>query len=98
VRPTDPAVPVGILRKILLVIVGAEAGISAKTTELSLRRPSTGRLPVDVVVVPAVDGRAIPGSRSQRNPTRYSRISFTVQVESRLRFNCSSKRSLLTLT
>ena len=53
------AVPVRILRQILLVIVGAEAIYRKEITALSCRGQSIGRLSVDVAVDPAVDQRGL---------------------------------------
>jgi hypothetical protein len=53
------AVPIGILREVLLVIVGAEAFSCAEITELSGRGQSTGRLSVDVAVDPPVDQTSV---------------------------------------
>src|SRR5579863_2874474 len=50
----DPAVPIRILRQVLLVVVSPEAGNPTETTPLHARWSSTGRLPVDVDVDPAV--------------------------------------------
>jgi hypothetical protein len=51
------AIPAGILRQILLVIVGAEAFSCTEITWLSLRGQSTGRVSVDVAVDPPVGPR-----------------------------------------
>ena len=80
------------------MIVGAESGNPTHTTELRRLAPPFGRLPVDLAIVPPVDRRTIRETLSQRISTRYSRISFTMHSESRLRFNCLSKHSSPTLT
>jgi len=49
------AIATRILRKILLVIVGAEAFSSAEIKQLSGRDQSPGRISVDVAVDPLVD-------------------------------------------
>ena len=51
------AVAVGILRQVLLVIVGAETGNPTDAPELDLLASLLGRLPVDLSVVPRVDQR-----------------------------------------
>jgi hypothetical protein len=60
------AVPIGILRQILLVIVGAEAFLCTEITELPCRGPSIGRLSVDVDVDPPVDQASV---RSEQRPS-----------------------------
>ena len=49
------AIPVRILRQVLLVIVGAEAFSFTEITQLSCRSHAAGRDSVDVAVDPAVD-------------------------------------------
>ncbi len=45
-----PAVPIRILREVLLVIVGAEANLGTEITRLSRRAASISRLSADVDV------------------------------------------------
>jgi hypothetical protein len=54
------AVPIGILRQVLLVVVGAEAIYSAEFSGLLNHGQSTGRLSVDVAVDPPVDQIGFP--------------------------------------
>ena len=49
------AVPIRILREVLLVVVGAEVGITNVSAQLCSRTLSFGRLPVDDVADTAVD-------------------------------------------
>ena len=49
------AIPAGILREVLLVIVGAEALSRTEITELSRHGHAAGRLSVDVAVDPPVE-------------------------------------------
>jgi hypothetical protein len=65
--PSDPAVPIGILRQALLVIVGAEANSRTEATELRSGHPSTGRLSVDADVDPKIDvsGLLVPSLHAQ---------------------------------
>src|ERR1035441_5184038 len=60
------AVPIRILRQVLLVVVGAEAFSRTEIRELSRHRQSTGRLSVDVDVDPAVDQTSV---RSEQFPS-----------------------------
>jgi hypothetical protein len=65
------AIPAGILREILLVIVGAEIGDPTEATPLHSRVARIGRLSVDVGAVPSVDLCALklaspPGVESLR--------------------------------
>jgi UrcA family protein len=53
------AIATGILRQILLVIVGGEAFSCTEITELCSRGQSTGRISVDVGVDPSVDHDAV---------------------------------------
>jgi hypothetical protein len=53
------AVPIGILREVLLVIVGAEAFSFMDITRLSRRGHAAGRHSVDVDVDPAVDQSSV---------------------------------------
>jgi hypothetical protein len=70
---SDPAVPVRILREVLLVVVGAEAFSCTEFARLSDRGQSTGRLLVDVDVDPVADHDA-PGRRNVAvRPTRVNR-------------------------
>ena len=48
------AIAIGVLRQVLLVVVGAEAFSYTEITELCRRGHATGRLLVDVAVDPAV--------------------------------------------
>jgi hypothetical protein len=49
------AVPAGILRQVLLAMVGVEDGFSTKIGRLLCRRPAAGRLSVDVIATRTVD-------------------------------------------
>src|ERR1039457_5450546 len=60
------AIATGILRQILLVIVGAEAFSCTEITGLSRLGHSTGRLSVDVDVDPSVDQTSV---RSEQCPS-----------------------------
>jgi len=68
----QPAIPLRILRQILLVIVCRLEGIGTETTALRRRLARFGRFPVDVASIPAVGSRAehinrrpLPAARSQ---------------------------------
>ena len=56
------AIPIRILRKILLVIVGAEAISYTEITDLSCRDQSIGRVSVDVALDSPVDGHLFPAT------------------------------------
>ena len=62
------AIPIRILREVLLVIVGAEVSFCTEIAQLCRRGHATGRLLVDVVAGAPVDRRAFAdaGSRMQR--------------------------------
>jgi hypothetical protein len=55
----NPAVPIWILREVLLVMVGAEAFSRTEITELYRHGHAAGRLSVDVAVDPAVDQASV---------------------------------------
>ena len=60
------AIATGILRQILLVIVGAEAFSCTEIAQLHGRGQSTGRLSVDVDIDPPVDQASV---RSEQRPS-----------------------------
>jgi hypothetical protein len=74
------AIPVRILRQILLVVVGAEAFSRTEITELSRRGQSTGRLSVDVDVDPPVDQTSVRSEQCPSLTRRYLRVSAVVRV------------------
>jgi hypothetical protein len=53
------AIPLRILRQVLLVIVGAENGITRETNTLSRRKHSVGRLPIDASGARPVDRHVV---------------------------------------
>ena len=59
------AVPIRILRQILLVVVRPEVGNPTQSPRLPPRLASTGRLSVDLDVVPAVDLHKSQNSRQR---------------------------------
>lgn len=58
--PAQPAVPVRVLRQVLLVVVRSEAGNLRKYTHLQTRSISTGRLSVDLSCIPSADQNVSP--------------------------------------